>query len=500
MATDQHRTYLTYHGYTIRKAQYSEEELDAIRKDLTVEPKVHPDFKGFDIARFAVYKENAAKMYLPRYYGVEKLGAPETIDLSLGEAIDIPFSGNLRPIQEPIASKVLETLRTKGGGTLVVNPAMGKTVMAIYLVCQLGRKALIVCHKDFLINQWIERINEFAPSAKIGVIKGTKTITDGRDIVIASIQTLWAKELPESIMKTFGFVVYDEAHHVSARQFHKSLQKTCFNYTLALTATPERGDGLEAVCFWYLGPICYRQELKDKPKETVLVRSYEYVNHHPDYCKMEFNVMRKPNNSKMISNIADCIKRSQFIASLIPPLLEEGRKIIMLTERISQVDWFMTELPKMGVDCGRYVGGMKQAALDAAQSKRVLISSFQMVLEGFDNSTLDTLIWCTPKAGAGGLEQGIGRILRKQAHLRTHVPLVIDIADMFGMYRLKAFQRRQFYRKHGYQLQILQVDDNRDQPIITGVAALVSSNTTTLDAEEEEEDIEEAPKFKFDDE
>lgn len=488
------KTYLNYHGYIIRKQFFSDEQLADIKKELTVEPKVHPDFKRDDDAgKFPVYKENKNKLYIPRYYGINKLGEPAINEIPEGSDILVRFEGMLRPIQEPIIAQVLEVMRTLGGGSIAVNPAMGKTVMAIYLICQLKKKALIVCHKEFLISQWIERIGQFAPSAKVGIIKGSKCITEGKDIVLASIQTLWSKDIPESIMKGFGMCVYDEAHHVSARQFHKALQKTCFKYTLALSATPERADGLEKVGFWFLGDICYRQDMKDKPKETVQVKVYEYMNPDPKYSKMEFNVMRKPNNSKMITNIAECVRRSNFILNLIPQLIAEGRKIIMLTERISHVDWFMTELPKLGVDCGRYVGGMKQQHLDSAQEKPVLISSFQMVLEGFDNSTLDTLIWCTPKAGLGGLEQGIGRILRKQAHLRTKIPLVIDIADMFGMFRMKSFNRRKFYRKHGYQLQIITADDSGTTLQISEAPAAIPTNaiSTTLELDDESESSDE---------
>jgi superfamily II DNA or RNA helicase len=496
MEADKSRCYLNYHGYILRKQYFTEEELSNIRSELTVKPKVHPDFvRGdSDDQQFAVYKENANKLYLPRYYGITKFGVPDVVELPEGENITLEFEGLLRPIQEPIIEKVLDVLRTVGGGAIVVNPAMGKTVMAIYLICQLKKKTLIVCHKDFLISQWIDRIGQFAPNARIGIIKGKKCITHDKDIVVSSIQTLWSKDIPESLLKSFGLCVYDEAHHVSARQFHKALQKTNYKYTIALSATPERADGLEKVGFWFLGNICYRQDLKDKPKETVVVKVYEYNNNDSKYCKMEMNVMRKPNNAKMITNIAECERRSKFILGLIPPLIAEGRKIIMLTERISHVDWFMTELPKIGVDCGRYVGGMKQHHLDAAQDKPVLISSFQMVLEGFDNSTLDTLIWCTPKAGLGGLEQGIGRILRKQAHLRTIIPLVIDIADMFGMFKNKGFQRRKFYRKHSYQLQIISVDDNNPakDPIVSEHMANAPNNkdssSESYDEDEEDDD------------
>ena len=52
-----------------------------------------------------------------------------------------------------------------------------------------------------------------------------------------------------------------------------------------------------------------------------------------------------------------------------------------------------------------------------------------MIEEGFDCKTLDTLIMATHKVK---IEQSVGRILRKQASERTHIPLIIDVCDMFA--------------------------------------------------------------------
>ena len=35
---------------------------------------------------------------------------------------------------------------------------------------------LLIVHKDFLLNQWIERIKDCIPDARIGIIQGEKVI------------------------------------------------------------------------------------------------------------------------------------------------------------------------------------------------------------------------------------------------------------------------------------------------------------------------------------
>ena len=44
--------------------------------------------------------------------------------------------------------------------------------MALNIISKLKKKTLVVVHKSFLMNQWIERIQTFLPDAKIGRIQG----------------------------------------------------------------------------------------------------------------------------------------------------------------------------------------------------------------------------------------------------------------------------------------------------------------------------------------
>ena len=65
------------------------------------------------------------------------------------------------------------------------------------------------------------------------------------------------REYDESVFEGFGLVIYDECHHLGAEVFSRSLMKVGCEYTLGLSATPDRNDGLTKVFKWFLGDIVY---------------------------------------------------------------------------------------------------------------------------------------------------------------------------------------------------------------------------------------------------
>ena len=81
--------YLGKKGYTIYKESYSLKELNQIRNDMNVKP-YSPH--SVAVVEYPIYRESKTKMYLPRYYGLNKIG-PFTNKLSMGEEIDIEFKG-----------------------------------------------------------------------------------------------------------------------------------------------------------------------------------------------------------------------------------------------------------------------------------------------------------------------------------------------------------------------------------------------------------------------
>ena len=102
---------LSTRGYTILKAKLSESEIKDIKNELTVQPFVNTDFSK-PPPPFPIYKENDRKLYVPRFYGIEKYGQPHTTNLNTPKEIKCKFTKTLRPIQLPIVEAFLNAFNT----------------------------------------------------------------------------------------------------------------------------------------------------------------------------------------------------------------------------------------------------------------------------------------------------------------------------------------------------------------------------------------------------
>lgn len=473
-ASDEVKTSLSTQGYSIYKSKTTPTELAEIQKDLTIIPFVVPGYGNEDdLTPYKLFKENAEKIYVPYFYGITKYGKPDRNKSPEPEPITIAFSADrkMRPYQEDIINTYLHHAHEIGGGIISVGCGRGKTVMALKILELLKVKTLILVHKEFLMNQWVERIKEYLPEARVGYIQGKMLDIQRKDIVLAMIQSLSDprkdKDYPASIFESFGLVIADECHHLAAKQFCRSLAKYSFRYALGLSATPNRADNLQRVFKYYLGEIVYKDaEIQKSAEDLALehipdcnVELYIYHNNEPKYCKEELNFKKKPNVVIMKSNIAECVKRTKFLLSFLPRLIQEGRHILLLScrrEHIFQMEKMINDMTIPECNVGLYLGGMKQEDLDISATKRVIIATFNMAEEAFDCKSLNTLIYATPH---NNIEQAVGRILREIKQKRRLVPLIIDLQDMFSSFGKWNAIRQKYYKKKGYPMKLFEVND-----------------------------------------
>jgi len=80
------------------------------------------------------------------------------------------------------------------------------------------------------------------------------------DIVIAMLHSLCLRDYPEGIFDDFGIIVFDEVHHLASEMFSKALLKVRPRFTLGLSATPNRKDGLSQVFYDFIGPVIHHQK------------------------------------------------------------------------------------------------------------------------------------------------------------------------------------------------------------------------------------------------
>ncbi len=451
-------TTLSQRGYVIRKNLLNSNEIIKIKKDLSVKPIIFGNYQN-DIKDFKLYKENENKLYLPKSYGIKKFGNPLYNKIEhLGLDIDIDFQGNLRENQKPVVEAFIKSTKTvNGGGIICLGCGFGKTIISLYILSLLKKKTLVVVHKEFLANQWIDRINFFLPSAKVGKIQQNTVDVEEKDIVIAMLQSISMKDYPSHIFETFGFVIIDECHHLGAEVFSKALPKINTRYMLGLSATPDRKDGLRKVFEFYLGDMVFC--IKGREPEKVLVNLIEYNCINPNFCKEYTNFKGQIIAPKMINQIGEDPERLKLIIEELKSLIEQKRKILILSDRRNHLSDIKKEIDLIYNDItGYYVGGTKQEILRESENKQIILGTYSMASEGMDIPALNTIILATPKTD---VEQSVGRILREKKEVRLFDPLIIDIIDQIPNFIRQSQHRKRFYKKNNYIISKKKINEKK---------------------------------------
>ena len=439
-------TYLGNKGYTILKTELSIKHQLALKEMLMVKPYV-PGSPVQVQKTFPAYRESDKKIYIPRYFGEEIFGKAKTIKITEGNDINLEFKGSLRDYQVPIAQTYLNHVKDGGGGLLELYCGAGKTDTTISIIGDINKKTLIIVHKEFLMNQWIERINRYYPNARIGKIQGKIIDIDNKDIVLAMLQSLSMKDYPSTMFDSFGFTIIDEVHHISSEVFSCALFKLVTKYMLGLSATMNRKDGTTKVFKMFLGEVVYKLE-RSKDVEVV-VRGITYQSNDEEFNELELDFRGQTAASKMLSKICNYNYRSEFILKVLRDMIQENPKQqIMMIASYKNILSYMFDAIRHHNICsvGYYVGGMKETALKESETKQVVLATYSMASEALDIKSLTTLFMITPMTN---IEQSVGRILRQK---HDFSPIVVDIIDSHDNFQRQWIKRKSFYKKQNYKI------------------------------------------------
>jgi superfamily II DNA or RNA helicase len=154
------------------------------------------------------------------------------------------------------------------------------------------------------------------------------------------------------------------------------------------------------------------------------------------------------------------MKRLAAIANEAQCAVEDGRKVLVLTERADHLENIKRSLEEHHLEPFVLHGRMSKkqranliAELDALppDSPRVLLATGRLVGEGFDHPPLDTLVLAMPVSWKGTLQQYAGRLHREHA-AKTDIR-IIDFVDTAHPALLRMWEKRQRgYRAMGYRI------------------------------------------------
>ena len=327
------------------------------------------------------------------------------------------------------------------------------TIMALKIISLLATKTLILVHKEFLMNQWIERITDFLPSARVGKIQGPTFDIENKDIVIGMIQSLYDKEYHTNAFSSFGLTIIDEVHRIGSEQFSRTLFKTITPCMLGISATVDRKDKLTRVLYMFIGNKIYEE--KREADDPVCVRAIQYISTDPGFNAVDVDFRGNTKYSSMIVKLCEFGPRSDFIVKVLGDLLQENpdNQIMILCHNRSLLTYLHDSIEHRKLaTVGYYVGGMKQAKLQETESKQIVLATYAMAAEALDIKTLSTLVMVTPKTD---IIQSVGRILR----VKHENPIIVDIVDTHDNFQKQWLQRRRFYKKCNYRIR--QIDSTK---------------------------------------
>jgi superfamily II DNA or RNA helicase len=316
------------------------------------------------------------------------------------------------------------------------------TALALYLSSKLKVKTLIVVHKEILLQQWIERIEQFLPEARIGKIQGKTIDVEDKDIIIGMAQSISMKEYDPKVFGDLGLMIIDEVHFINSKVFSKVLFKIQTKFKLGLSATPKRADGLDKVVEYHIGPIIYTLN------NTILDPTIHFVNSPQTIVELQTMRGGNVNLSKFITDIAKEQVRNEFIIDLLSDYIKEDRSIIVFSDRVQHCKTLQFLFSQLETEktSGLFIGGMKQIERVESMTKDVLFATFKMTSEGFDMPKLDTAVFTTPKSN---VIQCVGRILRQ---VNKNKPVVVDIVDNYGVVMGMKYKRRRYYAEKEYEI------------------------------------------------
>ncbi len=334
------------------------------------------------------------------------------------EAVDVDVIGQLPDwsYQDTAVARCMEAFvrRPTGRIGLILPTGAGKTRTALRVVCGMLQRArdskevvYWVTHRRNLREQAFRELQKLSASGAAVAIERLPELANRIKFVMVGDLT----PLLDATATKPALIVIDEAHHAAALSYQPIFANPWGVPVLLLTATPNRGDrlpiGMDEIAF----TITY-SELAER--RAVLTPHFR-----------DFPVENFDWSSEDVANLADYI---------IDSAAAEFTKVLVLAPRIDRVQEFHRalvdrlppdhplEIEDLGFvhGSGNSLGINNEDFLARFGSKpRGILVSAQLLLEGFDDPSINTVVLTYPSTSVIRLMQAAGRCVRFAPGKRT---------------------------------------------------------------------------------
>lgn len=349
----------------------------------------------------------------------------------------------------------LQTQRTVFGrhkNLVVAATGTGKTVLAALdykaMQLELGYKPslLFVAHRQEILNQSISTFRAVLKDGQFGeLFVGGKKPTEWRH-VFASVQSLSAKDVESFDPSQFDYVVIDEFHHAAAKTYADILEHLKPKELLALTATPERGDGKRVQDLFFDGIIASELRLWDA-LDRQLLAPFDYfgIAEETDFTSIDWS-----NGKYSAKGLEEKVTRNDLRDRLVLNQIQKhvtdpgNMKALVFCVGLEHANYIGELLGNHGLKALVLTGSStdeerSSGILELAAGRINAIVTVDIFNEGVDIPEVDTVIMLRPTESSVIFLQQLGRGLRKSLGKDS-----VTVLDFIGAHRTEFRMDKKF--------------------------------------------------------
>ena len=317
----------------------------------------------------------------------------------------------LRPYQNQLANDIRGAFGSGANRPLAVSPTgSGKTVLFSYITSQVlkrGSRVIIIAHRREILDQISATLKRVGvPHGFIQAGKSTST----QPAMVASIQTL-ARRL--DTIPAPDLVIIDEAHHSVSKSYVQMFAAWPTAKFIGVTATPERLDGKGlGVMFdrmvmgpsvqWLIDNGFLAQPVYYAPREVVDLSQVHTIAGDFDRSETEEIVDTPRITGDAVTHYVRFCNRQRAVAFCIS---------VAHAQHVA--DTFNScGIPSASIDGTLDPEVRKQRVDDLTAGKILVLTSCELISEGFDLPAVNAAILLRPTQSLSMHLQQVGRALR----------------------------------------------------------------------------------------
>lgn len=327
-----------------------------------------------------------------------------------------PTTFALRPYQhaglEAIEGALARNIRRQ---CLVWPTGAGKTILFAVAIARRGGRALVLVHRDELVQQTLDKLRLVAPDLQVGVVKAARNEVDAQ-VVVASVQTLSRESRLQQLICAFSTVVVDEAHHAVAETYRRVIEYTTGSRVpllLGVTATPDRLDrlGLEHV----FDEIVHQVGLLELMRQGYLVdiRALRVV------LRVDFDRISRRHGDLADGELADALENANAPEHIAEAYADHARdrsgvvfvpSVALAYETAEALN--AHDIVAEALDGTTPIDDRRAILRRLSDGTTQVVTNCMVLTEGFDEPRVECIVVGRSTASRGLYQQQIGRGLR----------------------------------------------------------------------------------------